>query len=224
MIELNKLCPWSIILSNVSLLCHVYRVRILYSLSIPSHFLHCTVLQRCQSLFAYGYSLDVSNAAKERMRTLTRILAIRLLDVRHVTWYVCDVSHVTCKIHRSYARPRAYHVIVSLLESGSVCGPRAYHCVVSLLSSGSVRGLFSIMCWLVTGSSTNMKVDNLCYINNACWMVWMLQRLVLFWITYPTIASLPTEMYITEWYILQLNKLVSVVTWVSIWGISFAWT
>jgi hypothetical protein len=109
MIELNKLCPWSIILSNVSLLCHVYRVRILYSLSIPSHFLHCTVLQRCQSLFAYGYSLDVSNAAKERMRTLTRILAIRLLDVRHVTWYVCDVSHVTCKIHRSYARPRAYH-------------------------------------------------------------------------------------------------------------------
>ena len=94
--------------------------------------------------------------------------------------------------------PEPITVIVSLLESGSVCGPRAYHCVVSLLSSGSVRGLFSIMCWLVTGSSTNMKVDNLCYINNACWMVWMLQRLVLFWITYPTIASLPTEMYITE--------------------------
>jgi len=117
-----------------------------------NHYLHmATLLMFC-------------NAAKERMRTLTRILAIRLLDVSHVTWYVCDVSHVTCKIHKSYARPQAYHCdsITTIKWVGTWAGV----------------GYLSRMCWLVTGSSTNMKVDYLRYINNACWMVCMLQRLV----------------------------------------------
>ena len=109
MIELNKLCPWSIILSNVSLLCHVYRVR--YSTPWASLLIFYTVLssEDANHYLHMATLLMFCNAAKERMRTLTRILAIRLLDVSHVTWYVCDVSHVTCKIHRSYARPRAYH-------------------------------------------------------------------------------------------------------------------